>query len=264
MQTIGMLKEPGKCCNLVSGKGLYSMEGAKQYKNKEEYVHSIFSTIAHKYDFLNTLLSFNRDRYWRRFAVSKTGLKPGGKGLDICCGTGMLSIEQAKAVGDSGKVIGLDFCEDMLSIAVQNVRKASFQNRIELMQGNAMSLPFPDNTFDCCTIGFALRNVADVRKVISEMSRVVKPGGKVVNLELSKPNAPVFKQAYHLYFYRFVPLLGRLGIGKEGPYSYLPQSVRNFPHQSLIRDMFVEEGLQDAVYYELTGGIATVHVGTVV
>lgn len=239
------------------------VEIPKQYKNKEEYVHHIFSTIAHKYDFLNTALSFNRDKYWRKFAISKSGLKPGGLGLDICCGTGMLTIEQAKAINNQGKIVGLDFCQDMLDVALENVNKTSYKDCIELVQGNAIDLPFKDNTFDCCTIGFALRNVPDVRKTIQEMSRVVKPGGKVINLELSKPNAPVFKQAYHLYFYRLVPLLGKMGIGKDGPYSYLPESVKDFPHQSVIQDIFVEEGLKDAVYHELTGGIATVHVGTV-
>jgi demethylmenaquinone methyltransferase/2-methoxy-6-polyprenyl-1,4-benzoquinol methylase len=234
-----------------------------QYKSKEEYVHHIFASIAHRYDLLNTTLSFNRDKYWRTFAVSKSGLQPGGKGLDICCGTGMLTIEQARAAGPRGKVVGLDFCEEMLAVAVDNIKKTPYRDNIELVQGNAIDLPFGDSTFDCCTIGFALRNVPDIRKTISEMSRVVRPGGKVVNLELSKPSAPLFKQAYYLYFNRLVPLLGRLGIGKEGPYSYLPNSLKDFPHQSVIRDMFEEEGLKDARYYELTGGIVTVHVGTV-
>lgn len=234
----------------------------KQYRDKEEYVHSVFSSIAHRYDLLNTTLSFNRDKYWRKFAVEHSGLKPGGRGLDVCCGTGMLALEQAKTVGLQGQVVGLDFCENMLARAVENIKRTPYQGVIELVKGNAMDLPFPENSFDCATIGFALRNVPDIRKTIDEMRRVVKPGGKVVSLELAKPSAPVFKQLYYLYFNHMVPLLGRIGVGLKGPYSWLPNSLKTFPHQSEIRDIFAEVGLADAHYYELTGGIVAVHIGT--
>lgn len=235
----------------------------QQYKSKEEYVHHIFSSIAHRYDLLNTALSFNRDKYWRRFAVEKSGLQAGGTGLDVCCGTGMLALEQARVVGPAGKVVGLDFCENMLAVARQNIARTPYRNNIELVQGNAVDLPFADNTFDCATIGFALRNVPDMAQTIREMARVVKPGGKVVSLELSKPSWPVFKQLYYLYFDYILPVLGRIGVGLDGPYSYLPRSLKSFPHQSEIRDLFARLGLQDACYFELTGGIVSVHVGTV-
>ncbi len=238
------------------------MQQANQYRSKEKYVHSIFSSIAHRYDILNTLLSFNRDKYWRRFAVAKCGLKPGGLGLDVACGTGMLCIEQAKVVGKTGKVIGVDFCENMLAVGQKNISATPYKDIIELKQGNALDLPFDDNTFDCATIGFALRNVPDIRKTLEEMRRVVKPGGKVVSLELSKPSFPGFKQAYYLYFDHILPILGKLGIGQDGPYSYLPKSLKAFPHQKVIRDIFEEVGLKNADYKELTGGIVSVHVGT--
>ncbi|AEF94442.1 Ubiquinone/menaquinone biosynthesis methyltransferase ubiE [Desulfotomaculum nigrificans CO-1-SRB] len=231
-------------------------------KSKEEFVHGVFSSIAHRYDLLNTTLSFNQDKYWRRYAVKQTNIKPGGMALDVACGTGMLSIELAKAMGGRGKVVGLDFCENMLAKAVENINKTPYVDVIELIQGNAMDLPFPDDTFDCATIGFALRNVPNVKGCIAEMRRVVKPGGKVVSLELAKPSAPIFKQLYYLYFDHLVPILGKLGIGKDGPYQWLPNSLKMFPHQSVIKDMFTEVGLTDATYYELTGGIVAVHVGT--
>lgn len=234
-----------------------------QYRNKEEYVHEVFSSIAHRYDFLNTTLSFNRDKYWRKFTVEHTGLKPGDVGLDVCCGTGMLALEQARVVGLEGHVVGLDFCENMLDRALENIKRTPYQKVIELVRGNAMELPFPDNAFDCATIGFALRNVPDIRKTIAEMRRVVKPGGKVLSLELAKPSAPVFKQLYYFYFNHMVPLLGRMGVGLNGPYSWLPNSLKLFPHQSKIRDIFTEVGLADAHYHELTGGIVAVHVGRV-
>lgn len=231
-------------------------------RKKEEYVHALFSSIAHRYDLLNTVLSFNQDKAWRRFAVRQSGLKSGGYGLDVACGTGMLSFEQAKAVGATGRVTGVDFCEEMLKKAEDNLKKTPYQGILSFMQGNAVALPFPDNTFDCATIGFALRNVPDVRKTIEEMARVVKPGGKVVNLELGKPGALGFKQAYWLYFDKLVPVMGRLGVGLKGPYSYLPNSLKHFMHQTEIRELFTELGLAEAKNYDLTGGIVAVQVGT--
>ena len=234
---------------------------AKEYENKEEYVHAVFSAIAHRYDFLNTALSFNRDKYWRRFTVAHSGLLPGGNGLDVCCGTGRLTLQLAQAAGHTGQVTGLDFCEEMLAVARVNIGKSPYQPVIRLVQGNALDLPFADDSFDCTTIGFALRNVPDIERTISEMRRVTKPGGKVVSLELAKPSFPVFKQMYYLYFNCFVPVLGRLGVGVSGPYQWLPDSLKEFPHQSEIRDIFAGTGLRNSRYYELTGGIVAVHIG---
>lgn len=234
----------------------------KGYSSKEEYVHSIFSTIAPKYDLLNSILSFNRDKAWRRLTVDKTCLVDGNRGLDVCCGTGQLSFEQVKRVGKNGKVVGLDFCKDMLTIAQQKTPEV-YKNNLEWIQGDATDLPFADKEFDAATIGFALRNVPSIEKTIREMKRVVKPGGKVVSLELAKPSTPGFKQIYYLYFNQIVPLMGKLGIGKEGPYSYLPNSLKTFPHQSEIRDLFGDVGLLNPQYIELTGGIVAIHVGTV-
>nr|WP_049771693.1 MULTISPECIES: demethylmenaquinone methyltransferase [Thermincola] len=231
------------------------------YKNKEEYVHDIFSKIAGKYDFLNTVLSINRDKYWRKFTVGKTGLKPGGRALDVCCGTGMLTLELAKAAGPVGKVVGLDFCGDMLQIAGKNITNTPYIKNIEFIQGNAMDLPFPDNYFDCATIGFGLRNVPDMRQAIREMMRVVKPGGRVVSLEFAKPTVPGFRQIYNFYFRHWVPFLGKLGVGVDGPYNYLHKSWTVFPHQKEVRDIFEEIGLSGAEYFELTGGVVAVHVG---
>lgn len=232
-----------------------------QYENKEQYVHAIFSSIAHRYDLLNTTLSLNQDKYWRRFAVAKSGLDINGSAVDVCCGTGMLSIELAKKAGPGGRVVGVDFCENMLVKARGNLAKSTLQDSIQLVHGNAIDLPFADNTFDCATIGFALRNVPDIKKTICEMKRVIKPGGKVVSLELTRPGIPVFKQLYYFYFNRVMPLLGKLGIGQAGPYSYLSSSVMNFPPPEEIKKIFSGLGLLNAVYYELTGGIATVHTG---
>lgn len=229
---------------------------------KEAFVREVFTAIARRYDMLNSLLSFNQDRYWRRFAVARTELPPGGRALDVCCGTGMLTLALAQAAGPGGAVTGLDFCPEMLDQARANIARAACGSAIALVAGNAMDLPFDDDCFDCATIGFALRNVADIHRVLAEMRRVVRPGGRVVSLELAKPGAPVFKQLYYLYFEYLLPWLGSLGVGRAGPYQWLPESLRRYPHQRVIRDIFRQVGLRDAVYYELTGGIVAVHVGT--
>jgi demethylmenaquinone methyltransferase/2-methoxy-6-polyprenyl-1,4-benzoquinol methylase len=149
----------------------------------------------------------------------------------------------------------------MLTVAQVNLSGHPLKDRIELVQGNAIALPFSDNSFDCATIGFALRNVPDLVKALQEMIRVVKPGGRVVSLELAKPSWPVFKQIYWLYFDKLVPLMGKFRVGIEGPYSYLPNSVKLFPHQKEIASLFSRLGLQQVACYELTGGIVAVHVG---
>lgn len=230
--------------------------------SKEEFVHQIFSKIAHRYDLLNSLLSFNQDKGWRKRTVALTGLTPGGRALDVCCGTGMLTIELAKACGSSGSVTGLDFCENMLQQAALNIAKTELGNRITTIQGNAMHLPFEAAAFDCATIAFALRNVPDIQQTIAEMARVVKPGGMVVSLELAKPSFPVFKQLYYLYFEQLLPLLGRLGVGIDGPYRWLPESLRHFPHQKQVCEIFKQIGLVKCGYIELTGGIVAIHFGT--
>jgi demethylmenaquinone methyltransferase/2-methoxy-6-polyprenyl-1,4-benzoquinol methylase len=245
----------------LNGRQIGDIAISEQYKNKEEYVHSIFSGIAKKYDSLNTLLSFNQDRYWRKFTVEQTGLKPGGQVLDVCCGTGMITFELARKVGSEGKVTGLDFCGEMLDVARKNLTGSMYEKNIEFVQDNATELPFPDNGFDCVTIGFGLRNVPDMKKTIREMTRVIKPGGKVVCLEFSKPKVPVFKQIYNFYFEKWVPFLGKIGVGADGPYRYLHSSWKAFPHQQELRDEFLCQGLENVEFYELTGGIVSVHVG---
>ncbi|BCV21428.1 bifunctional demethylmenaquinone methyltransferase/2-methoxy-6-polyprenyl-1,4-benzoquinol methylase UbiE [Moorella sp. Hama-1] len=228
---------------------------------KEDYVRGIFNTIAPRYDLLNTLLSFNCDRGWRRFTVARTGLGPGDQALDVCCGTGMLSLELARKVAPGGRVVGLDFSPAMLQVARQRLADSHYDRSVELVEGNALELPFADNTFDCATIAFGLRNLPDVKRGLAEMQRVVRPGGRVVSLELAKPSWPFFKQVYYFYFDYLVPLLGRLGIGRDGPYSYLPRSLKGYPHQEEILQYFKDLGLVEARYYELTGGIVAVHVG---
>lgn len=227
---------------------------------QEDFVQNLFSSISRKYDLLNAIFTLNQDAYWRNFAASKANVKEGCSILDVCCGTGKLSIPLAKLTGPCGQITGLDFSESMLLKAHENISKTPHQN-ITLMQGNALHLPFTDNSFDCTTIGFGLRNVSDIEGTLAEMYRVVKPGGTVLSVELAKPNAPILKQLYYFYFEHILPLLGNLCFSKKQPYYNLPASLKTLPHQSVIQELFCKTGLQQVKYYSLTGGIAAVHVG---
>ncbi len=224
---------------------------------KAKYVHQMFSSIAPRYDLLNTLLSLNRDKYWRKFAVERSGIGPGESAIDVATGTGRLAIELANAVGQDGKVIGVDFCREMLDIAEEKRRGLC----IELAEGNAQELPYPDDTFDLATIGFALRNVENVEKTLKEMTRVVKPGGKVISLEFTQPDNILFRRFYYTYFFKILPIFGRAISRDKGAYSYLPASVVRFQSKTELKELMKKAGLKDIELYSLTGGIVAVHIG---
>ena len=230
-------------------------------EQKETFVREMFNTIAGRYDLMNYLMSFGRDTAWRKFTVRCAGIKPGGHALDICCGTGKLVIELAKTAGPEGKVTGLDFSEEMLAVAHKNIQDFEFKNRIHLLQGNAMQLPFEDASFDCVTVGWGLRNVPDIAVTLKEMVRVVKPGGKVVSLDMGHPSAPVFKQLYWFWFDTVIPAMGKIWGGNKKAYAYLHDSAVVFPPQQELARMFSQAGLVDAAYHNLTGGTIAVVEG---
>ncbi|GBF11699.1 demethylmenaquinone methyltransferase [Tepidibacillus infernus] len=229
-------------------------------KKKEEFVHSVFENIASKYDLMNTLLSFRRHKAWRNFTMKKMKVQQGDKALDVACGTADWTIALAKA-SKTGRIVGLDFSKNMLKIGKKKVQEQGLDKQIELINGNAMKLPFPDDTFDHATIGFALRNVPDIETVLSEMLRVIKPGGKVVSLELSKPNWPIFRKIYFFYFYKILPWLGKLFANRYEQYAWLPESLTNFPDQQELAAIFEKVGMEKVEVYPLTGGIAALHIG---
>lgn len=230
-------------------------------EEKATYVENMFNNIATKYDFLNTLMSFGLDKSWRRFAVERSRAKKGDKCLDICCGTGMITRELADVVGPTGSVTGLDFSANMLAIAEENMATCPNKDVVKFIRGNAMELPFPDNSFDCVTVGWGLRNVPHIGKTVQEMTRVVKPGGKVISLDMAKPTAPIFKQGYWLYFEKIVPLMGRLWARKQSAYNYLHQSAVEFPPQWELAQIFAAEGLVKTKYHNLLGGVVAVVEG---
>lgn len=230
-------------------------------QDKEVYVQHVFSHIAKHYDLMNTILSFHQDAYWRRFAVSKLKLETGHRLLDVACGTGMLTIEALRQHGDIS-IEALDFSPEMLRRGQARLEELELLDKVNLVEGDAMDLPYEDNSFDSAMSAFALRNVPSIEVTLQEMMRVVKPGGHVVTLELAKPTMIGFKQLYYLYFEKILPILGKLSKDKSS-YAWLPESLRRYPHQSKVLDIFKAVGYEEAEYFELTGGIVAVHVGRV-
>ncbi|ACT01062.1 demethylmenaquinone methyltransferase [Paenibacillus sp. JDR-2] len=227
----------------------------------KEHVHALFENIAPKYDMMNDLLSFRRHKAWRKFTMRKMSVQQGQTALDLCCGTCDWTIALAKASG-TGQVTGLDFSQNMLDVGSVKVNGEGLNKQITLIQGNAMELPFADNSFDFVTIGFGLRNVPDYLQVLKEMERVVKPGGKVVCLELSKPLWQPFKGMYYLYFERMLPTIGKWVAKRFDEYKWLPDSLKLFPDANQLSELFRQAGLREVQAYPLTGGIAALHIGT--
>ncbi|WP_144486402.1 demethylmenaquinone methyltransferase [Bacillus pumilus] len=229
-------------------------------QSKEQRVHGVFEKIYKNYDQMNSVISFKQHKKWRDKTMKLMNVQKGAKALDVCCGTADWTIALADAVGDKGEVKGLDFSKNMLSVGETKV-KAGGYNQIELLHGNAMELPFEDNTFDYVTIGFGLRNVPDYLTVLKEMTRVVKPGGMVVCLETSQPEMIGFKQGYYVYFKYIMPLFGKLFAKSYQEYSWLQESAKAFPGMKELAALFEEAGLSDVSYYPFTGGVAATHIG---
>ncbi|MCM3180147.1 demethylmenaquinone methyltransferase [Cytobacillus horneckiae] len=229
-------------------------------QSKEERVHNVFEKIYGNYDKMNSVISFQQHLRWRKDTMKRMDVQPGSKALDVCCGTGDWSIALSEAVGESGKVVGLDFSKNMLKIGEEKVKEQGIKN-IELVHGNAMELPYPDSSFDYVTIGFGLRNVPDYMQVLKEMHRVVKPGGIAVCLETSQPTLFGFKQGYFLYFRYIMPLFGKIFAKSFNEYAWLHESAKDFPGMKELAAMFEKAGFADVKYKPYTGGVAAVHIG---
>ena len=221
---------------------------------KKEYIQKMFAGISQRYDFLNSLLSLRRDRYWRRFAAEKL---PSGLILDVCSGTGDEAIEVSKR----SDAIASDFCVEMLKLCDMKINKSSLTN-VCCIQNDAENLSFKDNSFDGAIVAFGIRNVADIKKALSEMHRVVRNGGRIVVLEFSQPQDRFFRSMYYIYFQKLLPIVGSLVSKKTGPYSYLPSSVMAFPKREEFAGLMKVSGMRDIRYYDLTFGIVTVYVGS--
>ncbi|MGN7178463.1 demethylmenaquinone methyltransferase [Cytobacillus sp. SAFR-174] len=230
-------------------------------QSKEERVHSVFEKIYGNYDKMNSVISFQQHLRWRKDTMKKMNVQKGAKALDVCCGTADWSIALAEAVGESGKVTGLDFSKNMLKIGEEKIKERKLK-QVELVHGNAMELPFADNSFDYVTIGFGLRNVPDYLQVLKEMHRVVKPGGLAVCLETSQPTMFGYKQAYYFYFRFIMPMFGKLFAKSFNEYSWLQESARDFPGMKELAGMFEKAGFNNVTFKPYSGGVAAVHIGT--
>ena len=223
-------------------------------------VREMFGTIAGRYDLLNHLLSGQMDKRWRRLVAKRLqqALFPGHvKILDVACGTGDLSLELFDTI--NAQVVGTDFCRPMLDIAAKKVAKS--QSGIPLIEGDALRLPFLDRSFDGVTIAFGLRNLSDVEGGITELLRVLKPGGSLAVLEFSKPVVPGFSLLFKAYFTKLLPFVGGLLSGSRSAYQYLPDSVLKFPDQKELAATMQRLGFDRVRYENLTGGIAALHMG---
>jgi demethylmenaquinone methyltransferase/2-methoxy-6-polyprenyl-1,4-benzoquinol methylase len=223
---------------------------------EEGQVRAMFDRIARVYDLMNSVMTAGLHHRWRERAADLAVLQPGGRALDVASGTGDLAIELARRVGPSGTVVGSDFSEPMLEVA----RRKSAAVRWEW--ANALELPYPDDEFDAATVGFGARNFSDLDRGLAEMARVVRPGGRVVVLEITVPRRPPLSTFFSIWFDRVVPALGRLA-GDPDAYAYLPSSVKRFPGPEALAARMHAAGLDDVRWILTAGGIIALHVGTV-
>ncbi len=227
---------------------------------KTDRVRQHFNSIARHYDFMNTLLSFGIHYAWKRTAVRMLQLAPGDRILDVCGGTGDLAILAARAVGPAGRVVIYDINRAMIQAGTHKVINTDIEDRLGYIQGNAESISFPDRHFDTAMVGFGIRNVTHMNKGFKEMYRVLKPGGKLMCLEFSKPTWPVFRWLYDFYSFYIMPFLGQLIAGNRKAYTHLPESIRMFPLPDELSDLLKKIGFSKVTYRRLTNGIAVIHL----
>jgi demethylmenaquinone methyltransferase/2-methoxy-6-polyprenyl-1,4-benzoquinol methylase len=231
------------------------------WQEKARHVRAVFDSVATRYDLMNDLMSGGAHRAWKHFALSLTGLRTGQRALDVAGGTGDLSRGMARQVGQSGLVVLTDINASMLGAGRDRLIDAGSTGNVVYAQANAECLPFPDESFDCVTIGFGLRNVTDKARALASMRRVLKPGGQLLVLEFSRPVSPALGSLYDGYSFRLLPMLGRLVAGDAESYRYLAESIRKHPDQETLLGMLRDAGLEDCRYHNLMGGIVAVHRG---
>jgi demethylmenaquinone methyltransferase/2-methoxy-6-polyprenyl-1,4-benzoquinol methylase len=222
-------------------------------------VRSMFDRIAGVYDLMNTAMTAGMHHHWRERAAGLAQLEPGGSALDACCGTGDLTLELVARVGPDGTVIGCDFSERMLDAARAKAERRGVAS-VRFEWADALELPYSDASFDAATIGFGARNLADLDRGLAELRRVVRPGGRLVILEITQPTRPPLSAFYSLWFDRIVPLLGTLA-GDRSAYAYLPESVKRFPPPRGLAERMAAAGFPTVRYLVLAGGIITIHAG---
>jgi demethylmenaquinone methyltransferase/2-methoxy-6-polyprenyl-1,4-benzoquinol methylase len=229
--------------------------------DKAERVREVFDSVATRYDLMNDLMSGGLHRLWKRFALARTGLRPGQRALDVAGGTGDLAAGLWEQVGRQGQVCLSDINATMLGQGRRRLVDRGIAGHMSYVQADAEQLPFREATFHCVTIGFGLRNVTDKLAALRSMARVLRPGGRLLVLEFSKPVLPLLAPAYDAYSFRVLPALGRLVADDEASYRYLAESIRMHPDQQALAALMAEAGLEDNHFFNLSGGIVALHVG---
>ncbi len=230
-------------------------------KNKASYVAGVFDSVAKKYDVMNDIMSGGVHRIWKHITVEMSRVKPGQKVLDVAGGTGDLAAKFAKRVGPSGHVVLSDINQSMLDVGRDRLIDKGLVKNISYVLADAQMLPFQDDSFDIVSIGFGLRNVTDKDRALISMRRVLRPGGKLLILEFSKPYSDIISKLYDEYSFKIIPKLGKLFANDEGSYKYLAESIRVHPDQEALKQMVQKAGLLNVEYINMSGGIAAVHIG---
>ena len=228
--------------------------------DKGAFVREMFARIAPRYDAANRVLTAGMDERWRKRAIALLAPAKGGEVLDLCCGTGDVVFHLLRT-DPTLRVTGIDFCAPMLDGARARAPREA-RGEAAFVEGDVMALPFEENHFDGATMGFSLRNVVDIDQTLREIARVLKPGARFVNLDVSKAPNALWKRMFDLYFYNIVPLVGGLVGGSKQAYTYLPNSLTNHPNAPELRDRFARAGFRDAGFVRLMGGSIAIHYGT--
>ena len=228
---------------------------------KASLVADVFHSVAAKYDVMNDLMSMGIHRLWKRQTIASSGVRKGHKILDLAGGTGDLTAKFSQITGETGQVVLGDINDSMLKVGREKLRNLGLVGNIEYVQMNAEALPFPDNTFDIITIAFGLRNVTDKDKALASMYRVLKPGGRLLVLEFSKPSSESLAKVYDFYSFNILPTMGKVIANDSESYQYLAESIRMHPDQDTLKGMMENVGFEQTSYQNLTGGIVALHRG---
>lgn len=232
-----------------------------QREDKARKVAGVFHSVASNYDVMNDVMSLGIHRLWKRYTIEMSGVRSGQRVLDIAGGTGDLAAKFSSLVGESGEVVLADINESMLEVGRERLVDRGVLNNVSYVQANAEVLPFPDNHFNCITIAFGLRNVTDKNAALRSMNRILKPGGRLLVLEFSKPVAPLLETVYDAYSFKLLPLMGKLIAKDDTSYRYLAESIRMHPKQEELLSMMQEAGFERCEYFNLSGGIVALHRG---
>jgi demethylmenaquinone methyltransferase/2-methoxy-6-polyprenyl-1,4-benzoquinol methylase len=231
------------------------------WAEKKARVRGVFDSVAPRYDLMNDVMSGGLHRLWKRFTLAKTGLRPGQQALDVAAGSGDLAAGLARQVGKTGRVVVTDINAAMLAEGRDRLLNEGLAGNVEYVLADAEALPFPDGSFHCVTIGFGLRNVTDKDTALRSLYRVLKPGGRLLVLEFSRPQLGALAPLYEAYSFQVLPRLGQLLAGDAESYRYLAESIRKHPDQETLKTMMQNAGFERCEYFNLTAGIVAVHVG---